>query len=722
MEKFFRAIYNGLEGNVGITTRDEAGGLTDEKWFKIQEEFDRMVKYIKRRDDEDVYAPVAVFSSETRTKHDAKAQTRVVWADADTCHPDNFRIPPSIVVETSPDRWHVYWLLDETVPVEKAAMASQRVYLAHADQGCDSGWTASKLLRVPDTTNRKRDVPFRLKTEYYLDNVYTLDTFESVYSDVTPTSYTIASTDLPEPVTPEEWYNLEKTVDDLDLGTLYYNAPSEEQEWSDLLFRLETDLFRGGLTPREVFWLANSAACNKYKRDNRPQTDLWKDVQKSHQVFLDEEDVDPIKRDAQTENSTSFLTIEERKRLESNPCFIDEYMAWATSKTDAAHVYHRSLGYMLLSQVFGGRARLKYKFDTMNLNLWVSIAGDTTLTRKSTAKRLMLKMLRSYEANSAFPVPIDIGSDTTAEGITSKLGEQQRDGMPALILIDEFHGWLHGTMAKNHMAGALERFTDLYDGQVPVVLRATAGAGNPRRNDTSFSLLGIGIRESYSKVLTKEHFASGFLARMLWSVADTPPYTDSMGEIPWAGEEDSDKDKAEVDPERDRIVKRLIKAGNKFPWSKERVIKMTPDAKKRFDEWSVPLSKETYYSQDSDVLFPTIERMKFSIMKSAALLAMADSRDTVELLDVLHALAQGELWYRDARRMASEISSTDYESKLDEVEKYIATGTGGTRKDAAVRRQFARYRASEFDDIITSLRKQGRVRYRPENRQIIEAL
>lgn len=723
MEQFFDLVYGNLQGQVAIVTRDERGELTDSKWFTLPADRDRMVRYVERRNDEDIYNSVAVFSEQNRSKLDQSALSRVVYADADTCHPDNFRMPPTIIVKTSPERYHCYWVLDETVPAEKAAQASQRLYLAHQDQGCDAGWAVSKLLRVPGTTNLKREEPFAVTAEYYPDNIYTLDTFEAVYSDVTPTSFEVVSSGLPEPISPKDFAVLEDRVETAGLGSLYYDPPAEGQPWYKLLFRLEEDLFREGMTPREVFWVCEEAACNKYKRDGRSSEDLWKDVQKAYSVFLEEDHVQaaPAKK-AFTPERTDFLTLDERKILKENPCFVDEYMAWVTPKTDAAHVYHRSLAYLLLSQVFGGRAKLKYEFDWMNLNLWITIAGDTTLTRKSTAKRLMLQMLRSYELASASPVPIDIGSDATSEGVTVKLGEAERDGMPSLLMIDEFHGWLHGAMVKNHMASALERFTDLYDGQVPVVLRATQGAGNPRRNETSFSLLGVGIRESYAKVLNKEHFASGFLARMLWAVADTPEYNESMGKIPWAKDRDDAAGKATADPERDRIVKKLVKAGNKYPWSKERIIQFSEPAMKRLDEWSEPLSRNTYYSDGVEVLLPTVERLKFSLMKSAALLAMYEKRETVEVIDVLHALAQGELWYRDMVRMAGEISNSDYESKLDEVERFIASGAGGSRNDAEIRRKFARYRAAEYDDIINSLKKQGRVRSHPEDRQLIEAL
>src|SRR5690554_5669636 len=100
-------------------------------WRNWPDEKAYIAKYISIRHDEDVYVPVAVFTSDHRTMSDQGAVTRVVWADADTCHPDNFRLPPSIVVRTSQGRWHCWWLLDGEVSAHAAAQVSQRIYLAH---------------------------------------------------------------------------------------------------------------------------------------------------------------------------------------------------------------------------------------------------------------------------------------------------------------------------------------------------------------------------------------------------------------------------------------------------------------------------------------------------------------------------------------------------------------------------------------------------------------
>lgn len=715
IDKFFDLIYGDSEGWVAIVTRDEEGQLTHHQWVEYPANREKMLKYVNRRSDEDIYNTVNLFSDKRRTKHDSNAVSRVVYADADTCDPSNFRIPPSIIVLTSPDRYHCYWVLENEVPAEQAALLSQRIAKAHKHQGCDAGWQTGKLLRVPDTMNLKYDEPFQVTAHYFEDNIYNSDTFESVYSDIEVVPDIVLNDELPPPITDERRYELELELENNGLGGLYFNRPAEGQRWFELLYRLELEMFRLGFTPGEVFHLANTAACNKYERDNRPVTDLWKDVQKAQAEFESDEAVGAPERDKVADLTPDFLSLDERRYVLENPTFVQEYVDWVAAKTDSAEVYQRSLAYMTLSQVFGCRGQIVLDYGPQQLNLWVLVLGDTTLTRKSTAKSLCLQMVRGFEERMALEKTIVIGSDTSSEGLLKVLGEERRDNRAALIHTDEVNGFFIETLTKAYRAGTLERFTELYDGKVPQVIRS----GQPttkKYNDVSFSFIGVGIREKTGQVLTKENFESGFLARMLWAVADPPPY-DPAGDV---YNFHSEKQRAGYDPERDRLVGKLYRAARKFDYSKDRVIGWDNEAQRRFNQWAVNVNRLVYRMPDRDVLFASASRLKVSIAKAAALLAMYDQRNRVNIGDVLHALSQAELWFRDMVRMSREVSSSDYESKLDEIESFIASGTNQTRTETSVRKHFARYRPGEFDEMLKSLMKQGRVRTNPSDRKMLE--
>ena len=162
--EFFKAIYGDLSGFVNIVTRDpDSREMPAGRWFDTTQMQVMAEKYcIQLRSEEEVYCSVAVFQSKERRASSVGTMANVVWADADTCDPSNFRTQPSIIVQTSPDRWHCWWVLDYPVPVDDASQVAQKIAYAHRDQGCDTGWNASKLLRVPGTTNLKYEQPYKV--------------------------------------------------------------------------------------------------------------------------------------------------------------------------------------------------------------------------------------------------------------------------------------------------------------------------------------------------------------------------------------------------------------------------------------------------------------------------------------------------------------------------------------------------------------------------------
>ena len=76
-----------------------------------------------------------------------------LWADADgSCLPDH--VPePTAIVETSPDRHHLFWRLSRPLPPREAEILNR--CLSRAIGADPSGWDLGQLLRPPGTRNRK---------------------------------------------------------------------------------------------------------------------------------------------------------------------------------------------------------------------------------------------------------------------------------------------------------------------------------------------------------------------------------------------------------------------------------------------------------------------------------------------------------------------------------------------------------------------------------------
>ncbi|KAB2919965.1 MAG: hypothetical protein F9K29_03660 [Hyphomicrobiaceae bacterium] len=74
-------------------------------------------------------------------------QPRALWAELDEARKADWPIEPSIVVETSPGKFHVYWLIDDDMPVETWRGCMSRIV---DEYGADKNATDPvRVLRVP---------------------------------------------------------------------------------------------------------------------------------------------------------------------------------------------------------------------------------------------------------------------------------------------------------------------------------------------------------------------------------------------------------------------------------------------------------------------------------------------------------------------------------------------------------------------------------------------
>lgn len=722
IEKFFDAIYGDQKGYIDIMTREAVGQgpVAVDKWFDLEKWKHKAVKYCEMRHDEDVYCSVSVFPVQSR-KANPEATAQVVWADADTCDPENFRVTPSIIVETSPGRWHVWWCLDEPVLATEAAKVSQKIAHAHREEGCDNGWNHSKVLRVPGTSNLKTDQAAKVHATY-TGTVYSLSELDAAYKDIeVATQEDVLGMEVPEPLSLSQRASLEdKFIRGTAFEPLYTEEPPEGASWWKRLFRLQHELFRAGLQPNEVFDLCKHSKCDKFARDHRPDSDLWDTVRKAYQDHIKKEE-EPQERLVQGKELETpvpcFLTDEEKLKLK--PTFIDSYVTYVASRTSSEEQFQRALAYMLLSAVFSDRGYIPRKFafeQKMWLNLWTIIAAPTT-TFKSTAKNIFLEVLRLYERNVLGDDKIDIGSNTTKEALSTLLGE--RDGKVSLVQTDEVAVMFKEAYTKNHMEGLLGFYTELYDGQVPVSLRVTKGSGQDKRANTKFLFVGVGIdkgKNGVAEVLTKADFESGFLARMLWVTAKDRERKDGA-DYPEYAVIDGPEDVKDMKMGTARIMMDLKRRASKFNPENPSPIILGHEAAQRYSDWCDQLHAHAKTFEDSAVI-ACANRLKVSVEKATALLAMYDGQKVATVDHVLSALEQAQYWYEDFLTMFQNVSASAFEKQCDEVEKFISQGKSGERKSAEIKRKFP-LRPQEIGDILSALVGQGRVRNIADTYQVL---
>lgn len=727
LSEFFESIY-GTEDSGYIEFKTDA--FETSRWFAWPDDRKYIDRYVGMRRDEDVWFSASLYSEKDRHAHNATV-AQAVYMDADACPPERFRLTPSYSVLTSEGHWQCWWLLDKTYEAEAIWEIAHKIAVAHKKHGCDqSGWIPAKMMRVPGSTNTKYDIPYRVRYVEPVDGtVYTMSDLLDAYGDISLEMAAVVNDDLPTRLP-----HVATTVGNIppDLYDLYSQDVPDGGSWSSRMWKLLMGLFNAGFTREEAFVVGKAARCNKYDpehagkqtqhgstipRRQDPEGTLWREVLKAEAAWQQGDSVPEAEEEPDTDEQElygfrqqavkpEFLTPEERALVEDNPTFIDEYSAWVGSRTDAPERYQRSLAFMLLSCVYGNLGYISPQFGRMDLNLWLMILGPTTWTRKSTSRSLFLKVLHEFER--ATSSVIDIGSDFTPEGLNRELSE--RPNQVSLVHRDEIQGFFHEIYNKTYMSGAVERMTDMYDGKVMGTLRAGANNSTRTRAQVVFNMLGMGIRHELGQILSEKNFESGFLARFLWASADNPPLTADLVRVKQRiAEHDSVSHDEFIDDTIEYFQDRMISL-NAADGAKSKVI-MSEMAFERYDEWSLMISGVTdpRFREVAEVVKPSTERLRFSVWKAAALLALHEGTTTIEVHHVLHVLAQAELWYEDMTLMAGTIASTDHERQVNDVLQYIASAPNGQRTKASVYRKFAAWKVNIIETWMDTIIKSGMV-------------
>lgn len=713
-KEYFDAIYGESEGYASLVTLDEERQPSVQTWLKWPEKREYFHKFVSLHLDEDVYTSMALYSEKDRTSSDQDAVCHVVYADADATHPSKFRLTPSISVQTSAGRWHCYWVLDKETSAAEAAQASRRIAKAHLLEA--SSGMSTKILRVVGTTNTKHGAE-EVEAKY-TGEIYTLAEINKAYSDID-----LAAVVSVKDVATPKFLDIEeletRLMNHREVSNLYLQVVPAGSSWSERCYRLQIDLFREGFNAQEVFTIAWNARCNKYHPDHagmltesgvpipkrsNPEDVLWKEVCKAQGEYRIETqavvaDEDP----AEVSTGFKFVTDEEMTYLNQHPTFVDEFVYWVgTRSPQSALRYRYSAAYMVLSCTLGDRAYVAAKHGRVFLNLWLYTLGGTSSTRKTTVKDLSMEVVENF-GDMIGDDHIQIANDFSAEALNAALSP--RNGKPSVVVMDEIHGFFREIGGKGYRAGLKETLTELFNGKVKVALRMKKESA-VKKATTVFNMYGIGTDKEVAAVLTLSDFSSGFMMRPIYAITDPIRATkeesylqlDSGDGTTYIREADATSFEF---AERFAQIHAALAPGQRMEF--------TPEAFERFTQWQSVMYDMVEPMHDYEYISPGYERMKVTVLKCAALLALSNGRTVVEIWDVVKVLKQTEWWFEDMLRMLRSVAASDFQRETDEIADYIASGKDGQRNRANVVRTFGRYRPRQFDEYIDSLIQQGRI-------------
>jgi hypothetical protein len=205
------------------------------------------------------------------------------------------------------------------------------------------------------------------------------------------------------------------------------------------------------MSAEEVFVIAKNAKCNKYERDGRPDSHLWREVLKAE---LERKTVEILLQDHRYLAMPALLSLKEETNLKET--IIDDYLAWATDATDAVPEFHEITCAMVLSAMMATNLRLPLSLDKPLVpNLWALVVGESTTTRKTTAMDMGMRFIVDIAHDMI------VASHASMEGLMSTLALRPR--MVSIFYRDEVTGFFSEIRKKDYLADMDVTMTKLYD-------------------------------------------------------------------------------------------------------------------------------------------------------------------------------------------------------------------------------------------------------------------
>lgn len=722
---FFQGVYGGealpaeLERYMCIAFL-RPGGQMVERFFRWPTEVDRAIKLIDEIKDaqlagaagSDIYYCVSLTTAKKRNR-DFIDQTHCLWADLDTVAPSTLIIDPTFLIETSPGRYQGIWTLEEAIPYSTAEDFSQRIYHAHKSEGADACWDATRLLRVPGTSNLKYEIAgeghpiVSLVTSQSV--AYNLDEVDQAYPISVSTgpgasqSIQLDYSQVGLVGEPPEILSRYSRELDQPLLDLYFDVtPVNHPDWSKRLWALEMGLFEARLDIYEVFVLARESGCNKYARDGRPDADLWKEVVRAREsverragMVLTTEEIEEI----------DLLTPEEIASVTEQPhSFIERYQKWASSRTDAPAAFHVGGALMALSASLSDKISVSTQFGDVPPNIWVMLISDSTISRKTTSMRL------STEISEGAGVDALLATDGSIEGLLTELGG--REGLPSMFLRDEFTSLLASVKKKDYMSGFLTDLCGLYDGsRVKRRLRKEI----IEAKQPIFLLFAGGVETKLLELLSHEDITSGFIPRFLPIFGTT-----AVSELNLIGKRVQRSFQA-----KDELIEELRAISERYtpPRPVLRIAGQDTGTLGRGAPTEVTLSDDAWDrlriaqryllevadNHDSrDLLLPCTERLIVNVLKVASLIAASRQRDVVdgtmmiEYDDLLMSLYYARGWLDHLLRIVTRVGRDPFDGKTHQILEYITKMGGGGASRSAIMRNF-RLNKRDADEILGTL-------------------
>lgn len=419
----------------------------------------------------------------------------------------------------------------------------------------------------------------------------------------------------------------------------------------------------------------------------------------------------PILSERKVDNSRiSLLTPEEKEFVRAHPTFIDLYLDAASQKGFLNPHYDIPAAWTLLSMAFGTRAIIPHG-KPYGVNLWFLTLGESGTGKTSSYDLLRQSLDLMFKDGETF---YNLGANSSPEGMHEAL--LNRDGKPSMILHDEASDFFSALTKKDWLSGLKDQLARWYEGIVDPSSKLRLKELKGKSAKTSFDINFMATPDRLLGLINTDMFETGFLARFNFGWADDPVDDDRKYKVTRRHVTDTG-----APPEAYALVADLFFALKGLPplvlmdWTQEAEDWLF-EAHKQFDGIA---KKRDHYEATG----PAITRLKETMWKCAALLALWRGDRVINEVDAMTAIMYAEEWHNNIYRVVEAAGNGQFNQDCDKVEAHVLANPGITHAalttrfrgmiDKSPRELEDRIQALVTQGRITSTHKDGKVRFYP---------
>lgn len=368
---------------------------------------------------------------------------------------------------------------------------------------------------------------------------------------------------------------------------------------------------------------------------------------------------------------TSLLTPEERDFIAKRPTFVDNYIALANLSGIDNEVYLHDGAWALASMAFAFKGFIPQgRNKKMGVNLWNISLGESGTGKTSELEFFEAAADCLFEKDNDDKSPYHSGSDTSPQGMHKHLLE--RDRKPSLLIQDEAGIFFKAIMSKAWIDELTHASADWYNGRIRSSSKLSAQELRGKTALGSYHWRMMGTPGQVFPHISDDLFESGFLARVLWSIAPEPTpeeedrkyHKRQYNDLP---DDSFDKVSAEVLALAVDLISasRLVGDTPKPILAGDEELHRMYEAHKRMGE-----SIKGHFKQN--ILEPSVLRLgEDYIRKCASICAMYRGDTRIIMDDTLHAINAVEKWFNYLLQVVEAIQQGEFQKLCNDMETFI---------------------------------------------------